>query len=111
MIKFNNKISDFLYYKNVKCDLHYCSIAKARRLDHSLDFVSIKPCFMIDIEFFFLIVHKDFEFFFLLFVEVTSFSSFFVVATISIYSLVVFYFVFCFFLLRFFFSFDSFLSS
>jgi len=66
MMKSSNKISDFLYYKNVKCNLHYCSIAKARRLDHSFDFVSIKFCSMIDIKLFFLIVHRDFEFFFLI---------------------------------------------
>jgi len=66
MMKSSNKVSDFLYYKNVKCDLHYCSIVKARRLDHSLDFVSIKPCFMINIELFFLIVHKGFGLFFLI---------------------------------------------
>jgi len=66
MMKSSNKISDFLYYKNVKCDLHYCSIAKACCLDHSLNFVLIKPCFMIDIELFFLIVHRDFELFFLI---------------------------------------------
>ena len=66
IIKSSNKISDFLYYKNVKCDLHYCSIAKARHLDHSLDFVLIKPCFMIDIELFFLVVHRGFELFFLI---------------------------------------------
>jgi hypothetical protein len=66
MMKSSNKVSDFLYYKNVKCDLHYCSIVKARRLDHSLDFVSIKPCFMINIELFFLIVYKGFGLFFLI---------------------------------------------
>jgi len=66
MIKSNNKVSDFLYYKNVKCDLHYCSIAKARRLDHSFDFVLIKSCFIINIKFFFLIIYKDFELFFLI---------------------------------------------
>jgi len=65
-MKSNNKISDFLYYKNVKCDLHYCSIAKVRRLNHSFDFVLIKSCFIIDIEFFFLIVYKDLELFFLI---------------------------------------------
>jgi len=76
MMKSSNKISDFLYYKNVKCDLHYCSIVKARRLDHSLNFVSIKSCFMIDIELFFLVVHKDFELFFLIICK--SYELFFV---------------------------------
>jgi len=66
MIKSSNKISDFLYYKNVKCDLHYCSIAKARRFDHFFNFVLIKSCSMIDIELFFLIVYRDFELFFLI---------------------------------------------
>jgi len=66
IMKSSNKISDFLYYKNVKCDLHYCSIAKARRLNHSLNFVSIKPCFIIDIKLFFLVVYRDFELFFLI---------------------------------------------
>jgi hypothetical protein len=66
IIKSSNKISDFLYYKNVKCDLHYYSIAKARHLDHSLNFVLIKPCSMIDIELFFLIVHRGLELFFLI---------------------------------------------
>jgi len=64
MMKSSNKINDFLYYKNVKCDLHYYSIAKVCRLDHSLNFVFIKPCFIIDIELFFLVVYRDFEFFF-----------------------------------------------
>jgi len=66
MIKSSNKISDFLYYQNVKCDLHYCSIVKARRFNYSLNFVSIKPCSIIDIKLFFLIVHRDFKFFFLI---------------------------------------------
>jgi len=66
IIKSNNKINDFLYYKNVKCDLHYCSITKACCLDHSLDFVLIKSCFIIDIELFFLVIYKDLELFFLI---------------------------------------------
>jgi len=66
MVKSSNKISDFLYYKNVKCNLHYCSIARACRLDHSLNFVSIKPCSMIDIELFFLIICRNYELFFVL---------------------------------------------
>ncbi len=76
MIKSSNKISDFLYYKNVKCDLHYYLIAKARRFDHFFDFVLIKSCFMIDIKFFFLIVHRDFELFFLIICK--SYELFFV---------------------------------
>ena len=66
MIKSNNKVSDFLYYKNVKCDLHYYLIAKARRFDHFFDFVLIKSCFIINIKFFFLIIYRDFELFFLI---------------------------------------------
>jgi len=66
MMKSNNKISDFLYYKNVKCNLHYCSIAKARCLDYSLNFVLILSCFMIDIKLFFLIVYRSYELFFVL---------------------------------------------
>ena len=66
IIKSSNKISNFLYYKNVKCDLHYCSITKVRRFDHFLDFVLIKSWFIINIKLFFLVVHKDLKFFFLI---------------------------------------------
>jgi len=64
IIKSSNKISDFLYYKNVKCDLYYCLIVKTRRLNYSLNFVLIKSCFIIDIKLFFLVIHRDFKFFF-----------------------------------------------
>jgi len=76
IMKSSNKINNFLHYKNVKCDLHYYLIARARRLDYSLNFVSIKSCFIINIEFFFLIVYKDLKLFFLIICK--SYELFFV---------------------------------
>jgi len=111
IIKSSNKISDFLYYKNVKCDLHYCSIAKARRLDHSLDFVSIKPCFMINIKLFFLIVYRDLELFFLIIYR--SYELFFVLCCSDNLNLFFNNFLlrFLLFFVAILFFFDSFLSS
>jgi len=111
IIKSSNKISDFLYYKNVKCDLHYCSIAKARYLNYSLDFVLIKSCFMIDIKLFFLIVYKGFELFFLIICK--NYELFFVLCCNDSLDLFFSNLLFC--LLLFFvailFFFDSFSSS
>jgi len=109
-MKSSNKVSDFLYYKNVKCDLHYYSIAKVRCLDHSLNFVLIKPCFIIDIELFFLIVHRDFELFFLIICR--NYKLFFVLCCSDSLNLFFnsFLFRFLFFFVAILFFFDSFLS-
>lgn len=66
ILKSSNKISNFLYYKNIKYNLYYCLIAKACCLDYFLNSVSIKLCSIINIKLFFLIVYRDLEFFFLI---------------------------------------------